>query len=229
MKNIKTLLILLAVTAFSCDSNDDAVTPDPVDPTITQDGFTYHQDNTSPTFYETSNAYIEIDIDDNDAYPSVPDYYTFFFLNGRMYDNDTNINGTTDEVLLSVNTTQFVALSIEVSVNSSLNTGLPPSAGNTYIASANDSNVVIDLQVDSSIPQTFLNVGSSNIEFGEGNEQNSTVFQPASMGHSVTINAMNLDTVNPTNSTINVDYTFVNAAGELISGHYQGTLGVIED
>lgn len=229
MKIIKSLLILLAVTMFSCDSNDDEVTPDPVDPSTTLDGFTHHENNTTPVFYPTSNAYIEIDEDNDDAYPLAPDYYGFFFLNGRLLDNDTDINGTSDEVLLSVNTTQFVVLSIDVAVNPSLQTGIPPTAGNTYIASSNDSNVVTDLQVDSSSPQTFINIDGTNVEFGEGNETNSTIYSPATLGHSVTINAINIDTVNPTNSTIDVDYTFVNTSGELISGHYEGTLGVFED
>ena len=229
MKIIKSLLILLAVTMFSCDSNDDEVTPDPVDPSTTLDGFTHHENNTTPVFYPTSNAYIEIDEDNDDAYPLAPDYYGFFFLNGRLYDNNTDINGTSDEVLLSVNTTQFVVLSIDVAVNPSLQSGIPPTAGNTYIASSNDSNVVTDLQVDSSSPQTFINIDGTNVEFGEGNETNSTIYSPATLGHSVTINAINIDTVNPTNSTIDVDYTFVNTSGELISGHYEGTLGVFED
>lgn len=229
MKIIKTLLVLLAVTMFSCDSNDDEVTPDATDPSTTLDGFTYHENNVNPTFYETSNAYIEIDEDNDDAYPLAPDYYGFFFLNGRLLDNDANVNGTNDEVLVSVNTTQFVVLSIDVAVNPSLQTGIPPTAGNTYIASSNDSNVVTDLQVDSSSPQTFINIDGTNVEFGEGNETNSTIYSPATLGHSVTINAINIDTVNPTNSTIDVDYTFVNTSGELISGHYEGTLGVFED
>ncbi|WP_152971463.1 hypothetical protein [Lacinutrix algicola] len=229
MKIIKSLLLLLAVTMFSCDSNDDEVTPDSVDPSTTLDGFTHHENNTTPVFYPTSNAYIEIDEDNDDAYPLAPDYYGFFFLNGRLLDNDTDINGTSDEVLLSVNTTQFVVLSIDVAVNPSLQTGIPPTAGITYIASSNDSNVVTDLQVDSSSPQTFVNIDGTNVEFGEGNETNSTIYSPATLGHSVTINAINIDNVNPTNSTIDVDYTFVNTSGELISGHYEGTLGVFED
>ena len=229
MKIIKSLLILLAVTMFSCDSNDDEVTPDPVDPSTTLDGFTHHENNTTPVFYPTSNAYIEIDEDNDDAYPLAPDYYGFFFLNGRLLDNDTDINGTSDEVLLSVNTTQFVVIQVEVATNPSLQSGIPPTTGNTYIASSNDSNVVTDLQVDSSSPQTFINIDGTNVEFGEGNETNSTIYSPATLGHSVTINAINIDTVNPTNSTIDVDYTFVNTSGELISGHYEGTLGVFED
>jgi len=229
MKTLKTLLILLAVTIFSCDSNDDETTPNPVDPSTTLDGFTHHENNTTPTFYPTSNAYIEIDEDNDDAYPLAPDYYTFFFLNGRLYDNNTDINGTSDEVLLSVNTTQFVGIQIQVATNPSLQTGIPPSAGNTYVGSTDNSNVVTNLQVDSSSPQTFINIGGTNVEFGEGNEANSTVYNPATLGHSVTINAINIDTVNPTNSTIDVDYTFVNTSGELFSGHYEGTLGIFED
>lgn len=229
MKTIKKLLILLAISIFSCDSNDDAVTPDPADPSATLDGFTYNEDNTNPTFYETTNAYVEIDVDDDDAFPGVPDYYSFFFLNGRLLDNDTNVNGTSDELLLSTNTTQFVRISVNVATNPSLNTGIPPTAGNTYVASSDDSIVVTGVAVDASTPQTIVNIGGTNFEFGEGNDTNSIIHLPASLGHSVTINAINIDTVNPTNSTIDVDYTMVNSSGELISGHYEGTLGFFED
>ncbi len=231
MKSIlrQSFVLFLIISFVSCDNNDDQVTPDALDPTTTQDGFTYNQNNANSIFYETSNAYIEKDDGNNDAYPLAPDYYSFFFLNGRLYDNDAKLNNTTDEVLVSVNTTQSVILSVDVADNPSLQTGNPPTAGNTYVVSVNDSNVVTNLQVDASSPQTFINIDGTNVEFGEGNGANSTVFGPAATGHSITINAINIDNVTPSNSTIDVDYQFVNTSGELISGHYQGTLGVFED
>lgn len=229
MKIIKALILIFTITVFSCDSNDDETTPNPTNPSTTLDGFTYNEDNTNPTFYETANAYIEIDVDNNDAYPLAPDYYSFFFTNGRLLDNDANVNGTTDELLLSTNTTEFVRLKVDVATHSSLQTGIPPMAGVTYVVTSEDSIVITNVGVDSSSPQTFVNFGGNNVEFGEGNDTNSTIHLPASLGHSITINAINLDNTNPTNSTIDVDYTFVNASGELISGHYEGTLGVFED
>jgi len=178
-------------------------------------------------FYETTNAYIEIDEDQST--PGVPDYYTFFFLNGRLLDNNTKVNGTSDEVLLSLNTTNYAAIQISTAVNTSLNTGIPPSAGHIYVASRNDSVVITDCSVDRTSPQTSVNINGTYFEFGEGDENSGTLHELATAGHSITINAMVLDTVNPENSTINVDYTVVNNAGELISGHYEGTLGVFED
>jgi hypothetical protein len=229
MKKIKTLLILIAITAFGCDGNDDETTPDPTDPSTTQDGFTYNPNNGSPIFYETTNAYIEIDEDDNSPMDNVPDYYTFFFLNGRLMDNDANVADTNDEILFSINTSNFAALKIDVTTNSSLSTGIPPSAGNTYVADSNDSGVITGFTVNSSTPQTFINIGGTNVEFGEGDDSGAIDHAPATLGHSVTINAMNLNTTNPSNSTIDVDYTFVNDSGEAFIGHYEGTLGIIED
>jgi len=222
--SIKTLLILFtAIVLVNCDSNDDLQT-DPVNPT---DGFTHHQNNTTSIFYETTNAYIEIDEDQST--PGVPDYYTFFFLNGRLLDNNTKVNGTSDEVLLSLNTTNYAAIQISTAVNTSLNTGIPPSSGHTYVASRNDSVIITDFSVDGTSPQTSVNINGTYFEFGEGDENSGTLQELATAGHAITINAMVLDTVNPENSTINVDYTVVNSAGELISGHYEGTLGVFED
>ena len=217
------LVLLLSVVLMNCDSNDDMQT----DPVVPTDGFTIHHNNSNSVFYETTNVYIEIDEDQSS--PGVPDYYTFYFLNGRLLENETNINGTTDEVLLSVNTTNYASVQISTTVNTSLNTGLLPSAGNTYVASKNDSNVITDLIVNSTSPQTFVTINSTNYEFGEGDENSGTVQVLATVGHSITINAMTLDRGNPSNSTIDVDYTLVNTSGELISGHYEGTLGAFED
>ena len=226
-RSIKTLLALILITTVcvSCDNNDDEQTT----PETPIDGFTYHPNNANSIFYETPNAYIEIDEDDDDAYPGAPDSYSFFFTNGRVYDNDLHVNGTSDEILLSVNSTNFAVLQIQAATHTSLQTGIPPAAGNTYTASSNDSNVITNFNVASSSPQTFINVGGSNVEFGEGIEAGANIHNPASIGNSITINAINIDTTNPSNSTIDVDYIFINTAGELISGHYEGTLGIFED
>jgi len=49
------------------------------------------------------------------------------------------------------------------------------------------------------------------------------------VGPTITINAINIDYTTPTNSTIDVDYTFLDTFGNSITGHYEGTLGVILD
>jgi hypothetical protein len=55
----------------------------------------------------------------------------FYVFKLRLIDNEANLNGSDDEILLSTNTSNFVALEIRTSINTSLNTGIPPSVGNT--------------------------------------------------------------------------------------------------
>ncbi len=219
MKKINTILLFLALSIVSCDENDDMQT-DPVNPT---DGFTHNS-----IFFETSNAYFEIDQDDDDPIiggDGFPDNYSFFFSNGRMFDNDANVNGSNGDFLFSLNTTSWVFLNIEVSDNPSLsNSG--PLPGNTYIVSSvNDSVILEDGQIDALSPAYFIN----NIEYGTGNETAGIINTPGASGLSITINAINLDNTNPTTSTIDANYTFMNQNGEIITGHYEGTFGVILD
>lgn len=218
MKHLKLLLVLL-VAVFSCDNNDDEQT-NPVTPT---DGFTHNN-----VFYPTPNAYFEIDEDDDNAdvgNDGFPDDYAFFFSNGRMFDNAANVNGVTNDYLLSLNTSNWVFLNIEVGDNPSLaNAG--PQPGNTYIVSSiNDSVIIENGQIDVLNPAYFNN----NIEFGIGNETIGVFNFPGLVGPTVTFNAINIDNVNPENSTVDVDYTFMNVDGEIITGHYEGTFGIILD
>ncbi|NRD21382.1 hypothetical protein HNV08_15100 [Winogradskyella eckloniae] len=220
MKTIKSLLVLLILTIVSCDNNDDAQT----DPGNPSDGFTHNG-----VFYETPNAYFEIDEDDDDPLiggEGFPDNYSFFFSNGRMFDNDpNNVNGLNDDYLFSLNTTNWVFLNVEVQDNPSLaNSG--PLAGITYVVSSvNDSVIIEDGQITGLNPM-FINSG---VEFGTGSETIGVFNWPGAVGPTITINAINLDSNNPANSTIDVDYTFMNTAGETITGHYEGTFGVILD
>lgn len=217
MNNIFKFSLLATVLLFiSCDNNDDTSTA-PL-----TDGFTYNN-----TFYETPNAYIEADEEDdnNDGFP---DNYTFFFTNGRMFDNDTNVNGSSGDFLFSLNTTKLAFLKVLVSDNPSLATS-QPSAGNTYIVSSIEDTVIIhDGQINSLAPllTPYFNNG---IEFGIGDENVGTFHLPGTVVPTITINTLNLDFANPQNSTLNVDYTFMNTAGEVITGHYEGTFGVILD
>jgi len=219
MKSIKTLLIVFTIAIFSCDNNDDAQT-DLVNPT---DGFTHNT-----VFYETPNAYFEIDEDDdgpNVGGDGYPDNYSFFFSNGRMFDNDTNINGSSGDYLFSLNTTNWVFLNVEVQYNPSLaNSG--PTAGNTYIVSSINDTVIIENGLIDALNPAYFNGG---FEFGTGNENVGVYNWPGAVGPTITINAINLDANNPTASTIDVDYTLMNQNGEVITGHYEGTFGVILD
>nr|WP_042293011.1 hypothetical protein [Nonlabens ulvanivorans] len=225
MKTIKILLLMLAITAISCDGNDDIQNPSGT----TLNGFTVVQNNGTSTFYETTNMYIEIDEDNDDAFPLAPDYYSFFFLNGRLLDSDQHTVVGGDEILLSTNTTNFAGLKVDVATHPDLQTGIPPTANNTYIASTDDSNIIHDFQVNSLVPAYFFTIDGTSYEFGNGDASVGTLHEPATLGHTVTINTINIDSTNPSSSTIDVDYTFVNTFGELISGHYDGSLGFIED
>jgi hypothetical protein len=208
---IKTLLLIGAIIITGCDENDDIAVP--------TDGFSYDGE-----FYETPNAYIEMDEDDdnNDGFP---DNYIFFFSDGRMFDNDANVNNSSGDYLFSLNTSKLVFLKVLVSDNPSLATS-QPTAGNTYIVSSIEDTVVIhDGQIDPLTPSYF----NSNLEFGMGNENVGTFHFPGAVAPTITINSINLDMLTPSNSTINTDYSFMNEDGEVITGHYEGTFGVILD
>ncbi len=217
---------MLAITAVSCDGNDDDV-QNPSGNTI--NGFTAVQNNGTSTFYETTNMYIEIDEDNEDDFPLAPDYYTFYFLNGRLIDREQHTVIDGDEILFSTNTTNFAALKVNVASHPDLQTGIPPAANNTYVASNDDSNIIHDFQINSLVPAYFFTIDGTSYEFGNGDDSVGTLHEPATLGHTVTINTFTIDRTNPSSSTIDVDYTFVNTSGQLISGHYEGSLGFIED
>lgn len=206
-------LIALVFILLSCDSNDDIVN-DISNP----DGFTYGQ-----SLFETPNAYIEVDEEDdnNDGFP---DNYSFFFTNGRMYDNDNKENGSAGDFLFSVNTTEWVFLNVLSAQNPSLTSGSPV-AGNTYFVNKNNSVILHDGQINSLIPP-FLNSG---FEFGMGDENIGTFHTSGITGPSITINQLDIDVFVPENSYLDAEYTFINQNGETITGHYKGSLGIILD
>lgn len=212
MKTLKLLIALTIITLTSCtqDNNDDTSTAPQTD------GFTYNN-----TFYETPNAYFQIDDDNNPRR-----YYAFFFTNGRIFDNDANVNGSTGDYLFSTNTTKMVFLKILVSDNPSLANNVLPSAGNTYRASSVRRSVIAHGFQVNSLNSPYFNNG---IEFGTADETTGTYHPPGAQGPTITINAINLDTSNIANSTINADYRFTNVNGEIITGHYEGTFGIILD
>ncbi len=217
MKTIfKTILVLIALNISSCDNNDDTTA------STSNDGFAFNN-----TFYETVNAYYEIDTDDdnptigNDGFP---DNYTFFLTDGRMFDNDTQVNTSDGEYLFSMNTTRLAFLHIRVEDNPSL-ANSAPTPGNTYNVVNSDSVIIHDAQINSLTTPYFNN----GIEFGEADENIGTYHTPGVAACTLTVNAMNIDTTNLANSTIDIDYTFMDQNGALITGHYEGTLGIILD
>ena len=213
------LMIAILLIVSGCDGNDDVQSS----PT---DGF-----NLNNTFYSTANAYLTVDQADanNDGYP---DSYNFFFTDGRMTDTfgDVGIG-----YAYSTNTTtKLVKLkALADASNPSLTTNTL-TVGNTYVAS--------------SLLTTGFNAGFSADSFISYNLQPSTAFGTengldfshipetigiwnyvGTSGPTITINAINIDYTTPANSTADVDYTFLDANGNQITGHYQGTLGVIRD
>lgn len=212
MKTLKLLIALIVITLTSCtqDNNDDTSTAPQTD------GFTYNN-----TFYETPNAYFQFDDNNNPR-----KHYAFFFTDGRIFDNDANVSNSTSDYLFSTNTTKMVFLKIMVSDNLSLANNALPSAGNTYRASSVRKSVIgHGFQVNSLNP-VYTNNG---IEFGIADENTGTYHLPGTQGPTITINAINIDSNNIANSTINADYRFMNTNGIVITGHYEGTFGVILD
>ena len=235
MKTVKNILRLTAVliaalfVTTSCDNNDDLQN----NPGTPSDGFTLNT-----TLYETPNAYIAIDQSDRDN-SSKPDYYTFFFSNGRISDTWGD-QGIGYAHAFSTNTTQLVKLQVFESSNPSLATG-NLTAGSTYIASmtlttsingfgvtnsgfSQDSFIAYSLQAGSTVFGTINGLGYTQIPEVIGLWSYASATAPT-----ITINAITIDTTTPANSTIDVDYTFQDTTGNAITGHYAGTLGIILD
>ena len=223
LKTLKVLLILVAITLVGCDNNDDQQTT-PATPT---DGFTI-----SGTFNGTENAYITIDQADANG-DTFPDYYNFFFTDGRMTDSFGDV-GVGYAYGYSDNTTNMVKLKILAGPsNPSLTSGVI-SSGNTYISSSVltsgfnagysvDSLLGYDLEPD----PTF---GTENgVDFCHVQEANGIWYYVGTSGPMVIVNAINIDYSTPSNSTIDLDYTFLDTNGTTITGHYEGTLGIILD
>lgn len=199
MRILKTLLLLITLTVVSCDNNDDIATPINI--------FTVGAQT-----YETTNCYIEFDTD------TPIDHLNIFLLNGRMYDNDLNVNGSSGDYLFSLNTSNFVFLQLDFNTNPTLiNNG--PIAGNTYIVSCTDSTIGHNLSIDPLTP----NFNTNGSDFGMGNENTGTFHSPGTGALTVTFNS------NTNTGTIDLDYSFMNQNGMVITGHYDGNLGIILD
>lgn len=230
MKTLKPILLLLVAfySLTSCDNNDDTQnTPN--------DGFTVNN-----TFNSTENSYIAIDQFDRNN-NGKPDYYTFFFTDGRITDTwgDQGLGYAHN---FSTNITNLVKLQVfEGSANPNLTNTI--TAGETYTASstltislngfgvtnsgfAKDSFIAYNLQAGTPIfgNENGFDFTSNPSELVGVWHYPNTVTPPT-----ITINAINIDTNTPANSSIDVDYTFKDSLGTIITGHYEGTLGVILD
>ncbi len=228
MKNL-LMLTLISFAIIACDNNDDTQT----NPQNPADGF-----QTGNTFYETPNAYICIDQADRDN-DNHPDYYTFFFTDGRITDTYGDL-GIGFAYAYSTNTTRLVKLQIFESDNPSLTTG-PLTAGNTYQVSTGFTPIINGLGVtkagfskDSFIsynlqPGTTVYGTENGFDFTGMPEVIGIWHYPGNTPPTITIQTINIDNNNPANSTISVDYSFTDSFGTTFTGHYEGTLGIILD
>ncbi len=205
------LLMIVSISSLilSCDKNDDAQN-DPQNPT---DGFTING-----TFYETPNCYIEFDTD------TPPNEFNLFFTDGRMFDNDNHVNGSSGEYLFSTGMKNWVFYNITATQNPSIVTPQYPNiqTGISYSGNASDSVITYDLVISSLNPSYSVN----NTEFGEVVSGNVKV--PGASGPFLTINSYAYNSSTQT-GTIDVDYSFIDSSGQTIIGHYEGSLGVILD
>lgn len=210
-------LSLLVFLFISCDKNDDAQN-DPQNPT---DGFTINNQ-----FYETPNCYIEFDDDIN------PHQINIFLTDGRMFDNDNNVNGSSGDYLFSVQTTNFVFYNIRDTENPSIVTPSYPNiqTGVQYIGGPTDSVIVHNATIESLSPPFFQN----GVEFGTDaeefppNDPDFQVHKVGTVGPFITLNSYSFDN-NTQTGTVDLDYTFTDAQGTSITGHYEGTIGILID
>lgn len=201
MKIYITIILILSLSLFSCNEDDNTEV-------LPNNGFTV-----GTTFYETPMCYIEFDEDDQTE-------FNLFFLNGRMYDNDTNVNGSSGDYLFTLNTTNFVFYNIRDVENPSITNPYPNiQTGITYTGGASDTVILTNGQINDLTP-SFSNNGFT---FGEG-AGGTTQAQ----GGTIVINSYSFDSSTQTGS-INVDYQSLGVAGNVISGHYEGSVGVIFD
>jgi hypothetical protein len=229
IKRLSTSILVLAVAINSicCDNNDD-VQSSP------QDGFTVNS-----VFHGTENAYIAIDQFDRDTNGKA-DYYTFFFTDGRITDTYGD-QGLGYAHNFSTNITNLVKLQIfEGASNPNLTNTI--TVGETYVASSvlttslngfgvTNSGYSKDSFISYGLQQGTPIFGNENgFDFTSNPLETGGIWHYAgTTGPTITINAINIDTTTPSNSTINVDYTFLDTNGNTITGHYEGLLGIILD
>ena len=129
-----------------------------------------------------------------------PKEFNLFFLNARMFDGD----GTSDEYLFSETTFNWVFYNIRDVENPSIVTPFYPNiqTGVTYVGGASDTVIIANgMPADETSGTNFSNTATPTI----------------------TINSWVFDNTTQT-GTIDVDYVW-----GPVSGHYEGTVGVILD
>lgn len=130
---------------------------------------------------ETPNCHIEFDeFTNNEA------SFNLFSLNRRMYDNNTNVNGSSGDYLFSLNSKDFVFYNISAFDNPTMETPRYPNiqTGNEHIGSDNNSVIIHDFTVDRLTPNFSVNC----FYFGIPNETSGTVHQPQSThGNPITV------------------------------------------
>ncbi len=193
----------------SCDKNDD----------ISTATNSFESNNIS---YDTPNCYIEFDeFTDNNA------SFNLFLLNGRMFDNDANVNGSSGDYLFSLNTSNFVFYNIRAIENPSIETPQYPNiqTGINYIGSDNDSVIIHGFSVNPLSP----NFDSNGVNYGMPNEGSGVVHEPSpGSTNTITINTYSVDLMAKTGQ-IDLDYQFLDALENTITGHYEGSFGVFQD
>jgi len=202
------LLVITMLLTFSCDQNDDVSTP-------------VNKFTSAGLDFETSNCYIEYDDDDQNQ-------FNLFFLDGRMFDNDARVNGSSGEYLFSTNTSNFVFFNVTEADNPSITMPQYPNIvlGTPYIGSDGDSVIMHGFTINSLTP----NFNYNGFEFGDPNPTGGGVAHQPMPGNTatITINNFNFNTSTQT-GTIDVDYQFLDSLGNSIIGHYEGALGLIFD
>lgn len=217
-----TLTIIVSLFIFiGCDNNDDLQT----NVALPTDGFTINN-----AFFDTANAYITIDQLDGNA-DGFPDHYNFYFTDGRITDTFGDIGVGYQYAFSTNSTTKLAVIKVMASQNVSLTTGII-TAGTTYIGSSLSTmgaNFTSDSVIAYNVQMGPVFGTENGFTFGNVLETSGIWNYVGTTGPSVTVNAIHIDNNTPANSTIDVNYTFLNSNGITITGHYEGTLGLILD
>ncbi|MCF6308271.1 MAG: putative metal-binding motif-containing protein [Flavobacteriaceae bacterium] len=197
----------------NCDGQvdeDNICNPFPAD-----NGFIFND-----TFFETPNAYIEFDEDNQSE-------INFFFTNGLMLDNINHYEGNTNDYLFSLDLTNLVFYNLTEELNPNISTPYPTiDTGFMYTGGPSDSVILHEGNI---LPfNNPLIINGTEFGYGDDNDPDTIVHTPGINGPFIVINSYTFDIITQT-GTANIDYTFLDQNGISIYGHYEGALGVILD